>query len=88
LELALWAHKVANCVRQRESRVIQGESEIVCVEENGEPRYTVEINGPSSRKNGMLNIIEIQRKGTTSGMTKDDNNFVYNMIQRALEAAK
>lgn len=88
LQLATWAHKVGNCVRQREGRVHAGQSEIICIEENGEPRYTVEINGPSDRKAGGLNIVEIQRKGLGPGMTKDNNNFVYNLIQRALENAE
>lgn len=88
LELALWAHRVNNCVLQRESRVHSGHSEIVCVEENGEPRYTVEINGPESRKREGLDVKEIQKKGIQSGMTVDHNKFVYNMIQRALKAAE
>ena len=83
LSLAVWAHKVHNCVRQRESRVQAGTSEILFIEQNGDPVYTVEIAGPKERKGNQLTIHEIQKFGLGPGQTKE-NSEIRQLIGRAL----
>lgn len=88
LSLAVWAHKVRNCVRQRESNVIAGNSEIIFIEQNEDPIYTVEISGPKERGGSkQFTIKEIQRFGAGPGQTREDQE-IRDLIGRALGLAK
>jgi hypothetical protein len=86
--LAMWAQKVKNCVRNRESNVHNGDSEIVFIERDGLPAYTVEVQpgAPKRRNLSELSILEIQAFGARSGATRDDQGVILDMIKRAMSA--
>jgi hypothetical protein len=86
--LAMWAQKVKNCIRSREDNVHSGDSEIVFIERNGVPAYTVEVRpgAPKRRNLSELNIKEIQAFGARTGTTRDNQGEILNMIKRAMEA--
>lgn len=87
--LAMWAQKVKNCVRSREDNVHNGNSEIVFIERDGLPAYTVEVRpgAPKRRNLSELSIYEIQAFGARSGATRDSEGEILNMIKRAMEAS-
>jgi hypothetical protein len=86
--LAMWAQKVRNCVRTRESSVINGNTEIVFIERDGAPAYTVEVQPGAANRNSVDNITihEIQAFGSRTGATRDNDNEILNMIKRAMRA--
>jgi hypothetical protein len=86
--LAMWAQKVRNCVRSRESNVISGQTEIVFIERDGAPAYTVEVKPGLAKRSSVenLTIHEIQAFGARTGATRDTDNEILNMIKRAMRA--
>lgn len=44
LELAIWGKKVRNCVLSYENKIINKESVIILIEEDGTPKYTFELD--------------------------------------------
>jgi hypothetical protein len=86
--LAMWAQKVRNCVRSRESNVINGQTEIVFIERDGAPAYTVEVKPGLEKRSSVenLTIHEIQAFGARTGATRDTDNEILNMIKRAMRA--
>lgn len=84
LSLAKWAAQVHNCVASYSDRVFRKQSEIVFVEENGTPRYTVEIEyGPLSK--GFVQIKQIQESCKGMGTLQEDKRHeCQKMIERAV----
>jgi hypothetical protein len=87
--LAMWAQKVRNCVRSREDNVHNGKSEIVFVERDGVPAYTVEVQPGSAKRRNLneLSIHEIQAFGARTGSTRDSDGEILNMIKRAMSTS-
>jgi hypothetical protein len=88
LTLAKWAARVHNCVASYADKVFQKRSEIVFVEENGTPKFTVEIDyGPLQK--GTVMIKQIQESCRGMGQTNDeDRQRCQRMIERAVGLAR
>jgi hypothetical protein len=85
LALAIWGKKVKNCVLSHGDAILRGSSEIFFVENNGVPAYTVEISGPKERgKSKQFQVKEIQKLGDSYGATRDVDQTVQKMIERAM----
>lgn len=85
LALAVWGKKVKNCVLSYGEAILRGSSEIFFVENNGVPAYTVEISGPKERGNSkQFQVKQIQKFGDSYGATRDTDQTVQKMIERAM----
>jgi hypothetical protein len=86
--LAKWGNKVRNCVLSYSEKILQKESEIVFIEEDGVPRYTVEINyGPLETKH--VNIKQLQascRRINDTGV--DERGQCQQLIEKAVGLRK
>lgn len=86
--LAKWAGKVRNCVLNYSRHILAHESEIIFIEEEGQPRYTVEIDyGPL--KKGHVNIKQLQARGRGAFDTRqDERQLCQSLIENAVGLAK
>jgi len=70
IELAKWGSRVHNCVLSRTEDILSKSSEVILIEENGRPFYTVEINAPAEREKNGIQIKEI--KGPCNAMVPEE----------------
>lgn len=80
-ELAEWATTVKNCVYSYESKILGGECAIFLIRENGEPKFTVEVNHPKTSNSRRIGQIE---KIYKSQMTKEEHDLAQNVIQEII----
>lgn len=64
--LAKWAGKVRNCVLTRTEEILENRSEIILIEKEGYPEYTVEINTEPERSQVGLKVKEIKGRFNTT----------------------
>lgn len=82
LELAVWGKRVRNCVLSYENKIIANNSVIVLIEENENPKYTVELDY-ESLKNGDLQVKQVVGIANSS-LNSDERSKVSDLLNQVI----
>lgn len=84
ISLYRWARVVRNCVASYSNKIKEKKSRIICIEKDGSPKYTVEVDH-GAFKNGRVVIKQSQEVYCSSGITKELNEMALeSLIKKSL----
>jgi hypothetical protein len=84
ISLYRWARVVRNCVASYSDKIKEKKSRIICIEKDGSPKYTVEVEHRAF-KNGRVVIKQSQEVYCSSGTTKELNKkALESLIKKSL----